>query len=192
VLDELGETSGEEAIGNSIGGASPIVAQRPQRVSKPSTRLSDFKVYTDDAITSKGELVYYTLLVDAEPVGYVEALKEEVRKKAMLEELAAIERNNTWKLVRLPKGKKPISLKWVFKVKRKPDGTIAKHKARLVVRGFMQREGLDYTEVFTPIARIEIIRIVVVLAHSRGWNMWQLDVKSAFLNGLLKDEVYVT
>ena len=110
----------------------------------------------------------------------------------MLEELAAIERNNTWKLVRLPKGKKPISLKWVFKVKRKPDGTIAKHKARLVVRGFMQREGLDYTEVFTPIARIEIIRIVVVLAHSRGWNMWQLDVKSAFLNGLLKDEVYVT
>ena len=109
-----------------------------------------------------------------------------------MEELAAIERNNTWKLVRLPKGKKPISLKWVFKVKMKLDGTIEKHKARLVVRGFMQREGLDYTEVFTPIARIEIIRIVVVLAHSRGWNMWQLDVKSAFLNGLLKDEVYVT
>jgi len=64
-------------------------------------------------------------------------LKEEVWKKAMLEELAAIERNNTWKLARLPKGKKPISLKWVFKVKMKLDGTIEKHKARLVVRGFM-------------------------------------------------------
>ena len=187
VLDELGETSGEEATGNSIGGASPAVAQRPQRVSKPSTRLSDFVVQTNDAIISEGELVHYALLADVEPIGYVEALKEEVWKKAMLEELAAIERNNTWKLARLPKGKKPISLKWVFKVKMKLDGTIEKHKARLVVRGFMQREGLNYTEVFALVARIEIVRIVVVLAHSRGWNMWQLDVKSAFLNGLLEE-----
>jgi len=78
VLDEPGETSGEEAIGNSIGGTSPAVVQRPQRVSKPSTRLSDFEVYTDDAITSEGELVHYALLAYAELVGYMEALKEEV------------------------------------------------------------------------------------------------------------------
>ena len=68
-------------------------------------------MYTDEAITSEGELVHYALVADVEQIGYVEALKEEVRKKAMLEELAAIERNNTWKLVRLPKVKKPISLR---------------------------------------------------------------------------------
>ena len=76
VLDEPGETSGEEAIGNSIGGTSPAVVQRPQRVSKPSTRLSDFEVYTDEAITSEGELVHFALLADVEPIGYVEALKK--------------------------------------------------------------------------------------------------------------------
>jgi hypothetical protein len=109
----------------------------------------------------------------------------------MKEELEAIERNKTWKLTELPKKKKAISVRWVFKVKLKPDGSIGKHKARLVARGFLQKPGLDYFEVFAPVARHETIRLVIALAANRGWSLMHLDVKSAFLNGPLQEEVYV-
>ena len=82
-------------------------------------------------------------------------------------------------------------MKWVFKLKLKPDGSVAKHKARLVARGFLQRAGLDYSEVFAPVARLETIRLVIALAHNRDWSLYQLDVKSAFLNGTLEEEVFV-
>jgi len=88
--------------------------------------------------------------------------------------------------------KKPIDVKWVFKLKLNLDGKISKRKARLVARGFLQRKGLDYSEVFALVARIETIRLVVALANGKGWPMFQLDVKSAFLNGPLEEEVYVT
>ena len=91
----------------------------------------------------------------------------------------------------MPPNKSPIDVKWVFKVKLKPDGTVAKHKARLVARGFLQRAGLDYLEVFPPVARLETIRLVIALAHSRDWPLYQLDVKSTFLNGTLEEEVFV-
>lgn len=132
------------------------------------------------------------LLADSEPIDLDQALKSDVWKATMLKELKAIERNSTWELVELPIQKKPIAVKWVFKVKHKPDGTIAKHKARLVAKGFLQRESVDYSEVFAPVARLETIRLVVALASSKGWQLFQLDVKSAFLNGPLKEEVYVT
>src|ERR1044072_9524868 len=80
----------------------------------------------------------------------------------------------------------------VFKVKLNPDGSISKHKARLVVRGFMQRAGLDYSEVFAPVARIETVRLLVAIAVWKHWEIWQLDVKSAFLNGHLEEGVYIT
>ena len=88
--------------------------------------------------------------------------------------------------------KKPIDVKWVFKLKFNPDGTISKRKERLVARGFLQRKGLDYSEVFAPMAIIETIRLVVALTSGKGWPMFQLDVKSTFLNGPLEEEVYVT
>nr|KYP66622.1 Copia protein [Cajanus cajan] len=110
----------------------------------------------------------------------------------MKEELASIERNETWEPAWLPKGKKPIDLKWVFRIKKNPDGTIAKYKARLVARGFLQKEGVDYDEVFAPVARLETVRIITAVASFNSWPMYQLDVKSAFLNGFLEEEVYVT
>ena len=92
----------------------------------------------------------------------------------------------------LPTGIKPIGLKWVFKIKRNANGTISKYKARLVAKGYVQRHGVDYEEVFAPVARIETIRMIIALAGSHGWEIHHLDVKTAFLHGELKEEVYVT
>jgi hypothetical protein len=82
-------------------------------------------------------------------------------------------------------------LKWVFKVKRDPAGNIVKHKARLVAKGYAQREGVDFDEVFAPVARMETVRVLLALAAHSGWEVHHMDVKSAFLNGKLGEEVYV-
>ncbi|MCI36101.1 reverse transcriptase, partial [Trifolium medium] len=103
----------------------------------------------------------------------------------------SIEKNDTWKLVPLPDKKKPITVKWVYKVKHLPDGSIAKYKARLVAKGFSQKPGIDFTEIFAPVARLETMRVVVAIANRLSWDIVQLDVKSAFLNGKLGKEVYV-
>ncbi|WJX32734.1 hypothetical protein P8452_21024 [Trifolium repens] len=110
----------------------------------------------------------------------------------MEDELHSIEKNRTCKLVNLPDKKRKIDVKWVFKVKLNPDGTISKHRARLVARGFLQKHGIDYIEVLAPVARIETVRLVVALACKNNWLMYHLDVKSAFLNGPLDEEVYVS
>ena len=109
----------------------------------------------------------------------------------MKEELKAIERNKTWKLVDPPKGCKPIGVKWVFKKKMNAQGKIEKYKARLVAKGYRQKEGIDYEEVFAPVARMETIRLLLSKAAQKRWPIYQMDVKSAFLNGVLKEEVYV-
>ena len=153
--------------------------------------MRDYEVYKDDQITEGGDLVHLALYAGAEPIDVEEALQEPQWIQAMKEELSSIKKNNTWDLVNLPKGKRPIAVKWVFKVKKNPIGEVVKHKARLVAKGFPQREGVDYGEIFAPVARIETIRLVVGIASTRRWSMHQLDVKSAFLNGPLEEDVFV-
>ena len=109
----------------------------------------------------------------------------------MTEELAAIEENKTWTLTNLPLGRKAIGLKWVFKVKRDEKGAIVRHKARLVVKGYAQKQGVDFDEVYAPVARMEAIRLLLALAAHEAWEVHHMDVKSAFLNGELQEEVYV-
>ncbi|CAA6656933.1 unnamed protein product [Spirodela intermedia] len=109
----------------------------------------------------------------------------------MEEEMASIEENRTWSLVDLPHGRRAIGLKWVYKVKRDENGAVAKYKARLVVKGYAQRQGIDYDEVFAPVARLDTVRLLIALAAHEGWEVHHMDVKSAFLNGDLKEEVYV-
>jgi len=104
----------------------------------------------------------------------------------MIEELDSIEKNDTWRLVQLPTDKKYIDVKWVFKTKLKPDGQVAKYKAMLVARGFLQKYGQDCYEVYAPVARMETIRLIVAIAVKNNWSMYQLDVKSTFLNGELE------
>lgn len=106
-------------------------------------------------------------------------------------EIEAIKRNDTWELTELPEGGKKIGVKWVYKTKFNENGEVDKYKARLVVKGYSQQHGVDYTEVFAPVARMETIRLVVALAAQKGWAIYQLDVKSAFLYGELNEEVFV-
>jgi hypothetical protein len=126
-----------------------------------------------------------------EPNSVDEALTEECWRKAMTAEMESIQSNQTWELVTLPAGHRAIGLKWVFKVKKDPEGNIIKHKARLVAKGYAQREGVDFEEVFAPVARIETVRVLIALAAKNGWKVHHMDVKSAFLNGDLEEEVYV-
>ncbi|KAK2403542.1 putative mitochondrial protein [Trifolium repens] len=164
---------------------------RPQRNIQMPRRLADCEIAPDNVVNNEGEIVHYAMLADTEPLDVKAALKSKVWKEAMNEELRSIEKNKTWDLCNLPSDKKAIDVKWVYKAKQNPEGKIIKYKARLVAKGFLQRQGLDYDEVFSPVARHETIRLVIALACSRRWPLFHLDVKSAFLNGPLEEDVYV-
>jgi uncharacterized protein (DUF1499 family) len=124
--------------------------------------------------------------IEDESATFVEAERHEPWRLAMLEEINSIKSNKTWWLVPLPPSHHPIGLKWVFKLKKNAAGEVEEqHKARLVVKG------VNFEEVFTPMARIESVRLLLALAAQEGWPVHHMDVKSAFLNGELAEEVYV-
>lgn len=119
------------------------------------------------------------------------AAQDKLWQQAMNEEITAIEKNNTWQLTSLLEGKKTVGVKWIYKTKFNSDGRFMKHKARLVAKGYSQVYGEDYDESFSPEAHLEIVRLFVVFVVHRQWQIFQLDVKSTFLNSALKEEVFV-
>ena len=106
-------------------------------------------------------------------------------------EFLALQRNKTWHLVPPKEGRNIIDCKWVYRIKRKADGSIDRHKARLVAKGFKQRYGIDYEDTFSPVVKATTIRLVLSIAVSNGWSLRQLDVHNAFLHGVLEEEVYM-
>lgn len=140
----------------------------------------------DDALMN-----FALYICNDDPINFHDAAREEKWKNAMKLEIQSIEKNQTWELVKLPPHAKKIGVKWVYKKKLNEEGKIEKYKARLVMKGYAQTAGVDYTEVFALVARWDTIRSLLVLAAQRGWSVFQLDVKSAFLYGELKEEVYV-
>jgi hypothetical protein len=126
-----------------------------------------------------------------EPKGLKEADGDPNWVTAMEEELKSITDNMTWSMVELPRGHQAIGLKWVYKVKCDENGNIVKYKARLVAKGYVQRPGVDFDEVFARVARLESVRLLLAIAAHHGWGVHHMDVKSAFLNGDLQEEVYV-
>ena len=182
VDDEEQETE-DEAIVDDDGETH---LRRSSRVSSKPPYLVDYVILAE----TEGERLL--MVLNDEPWDYNEAKEHKVWVDACKDEFFSIEKNNTWILVDLPLGVKPIGLKWVFKIKRNADGSISKFKSRLVAKGYVQRHGVDYDEVFAPVARIETIRLVIAIAASNGWEIHHLDVKTAFLHGELNEDVYVT
>lgn len=126
-----------------------------------------------------------------EPTSYTEAQEFPAWRRAMEAEMEMINKNATWQLIERPKHRKVIGVRWVFKTKLNPDGSICKYKARLVVKGYAQQYGVDYLETFAPVARYDTIRLLITLAAHNSWQIHQLDVKSAFLNGFLAEEIFI-
>ncbi|GIL58363.1 hypothetical protein Vafri_13424, partial [Volvox africanus] len=129
-----------------------------------------------------------------EPATYEEAVRgpqSREWRKAMDAEIEAQLANGTWELGVPPKGAKVLPCRWVYKVKTNPDGSVDRFKARLVAKGFAQREGVDYGELFDPTSRASSFRALLAVAAARGLQVHQLDVATAFLNGELREEIWM-
>ncbi|GKA93173.1 retrovirus-related pol polyprotein from transposon TNT 1-94 [Tanacetum coccineum] len=137
---------------------------------------------------------FVSFMVENEPTSYREAVTSsegQQWREAIKSEIESILQNHTWELVDLPPGCKALGYKWIFKKKMKADGTVDKYKARLVIQGFRQREGLDYFDTYSPVTRITSIRMIIAIAALRNLEIHQMDVKTAFLNGDLEEEIYM-
>jgi len=130
-------------------------------------------------------------VISDDPILFEEVVKHEKWRKAMDSEINSIEKNQTWELMDLPVGNRTIGVKWIYKTKLNELDEVDKYKARLVAKGYSQQYGIDFSEVFAPVARMDTVRLIIALAACKGWDIFQLDVKSAFLHGELSEDVYV-
>ncbi|KAJ9536628.1 hypothetical protein OSB04_un000177 [Centaurea solstitialis] len=141
---------------------------------------------------SANECNFSVFLTDTEPTRVSDALQDSDWVTAMQEELNQFSALKVWRLVKRPQDKSIIDTKWLFKNKKDEHGTIVRNKARLVAKGYRQQEGIDYDQTFAPVARLEAIRMFLAYAAYKDFTVFQMDVKTAFLYGHLKEEVYVT
>jgi Reverse transcriptase (RNA-dependent DNA polymerase) len=202
------EEVGEQEEGNEISQEDveeeieEIPLRRSTRVPQTSTRLHDFVTYkvqypiqnfiSYDNITPEYKVFLTSIEEQKEPNNYHEAITKPVWCKAMKEELDALEKNETWRMVPLPNGKKLVGCKWIYKIKYHNNGTIERYKARLVAKGYTQTYGIDYEETFAPVAKMNTIRILLSIVVNQNWTLHQMDVKNAFLQGTLEEEVYMS
>ena len=138
-------------------------------------------------------LNYLLLTNGGEPECYDEALQDENSSKwelAMKDEMDSLLENQIWELTELPVGKKALHNKWVYRIKNEHDGS-KRYKARLVVKGFQQKDGIDYTEIFSPVMKMSTIRLVLGMVAAKNLHFEQLDVKTAFLHGDLEEDLYM-
>lgn len=174
--------------------AQPAAPAHPMR-----TRLSDNivqpKEFRDGTVRysekKRGFAVSVTDSSVIEPTNIQQAMADAGWKEAMDAEFTALMKNETWELVPPKRGINLIDCRWVFKVKRKADGSIERLKARLVAKGFKQRHGVDYFDTYSPVVKPATVRVLLSLAVSQGWSMRQIDIQNAFLHGILSEEVYM-
>ncbi|RVW81598.1 Retrovirus-related Pol polyprotein from transposon RE1 [Vitis vinifera] len=167
----------------------PISLRKGKRHCKSIYSIANFVSY--DHLSSSSNVLVASIDSISVPKTVTEALNHPGWKNAMLEEIYALEDNHTWQLVNLPQGKKVVGCKWVFAVKVHPDGSVARLKARLVARGYAQTYGVDYFDTFSPVAKLNSVRLFISIAASQQWMIHQLDIKNAFLHGDLEEEVYL-
>jgi hypothetical protein len=152
--------------------------KRQFRESKPLVRLGSY-------------LSMVTSILDTEPQIFAQAVDQQVWREAMLEEYDSTMCNDVWEVVPRPVGKSVVTSRWFYKTKYAADGSIEKHKARFVARRFSQIEGVDYDETFALVARYTSIRSIIAIAAEMGWRIHKMDVKTAFLNDFIEEEVYI-
>jgi hypothetical protein len=150
-----------------------IIGNLNERVTH-SSRLAHLSCFSN---------TLFVALFESRDIGH--ALSDLSWINVMHEELENFERNQVWTLVDPPRDVNVIETKWVFKNKQGEDGEVVRNKARLIAQGYSQVEGLDFVETFTPVARLEAIRILLAFATSKGFKLYQMDVKNAFLNGVI-------
>ncbi|WVZ76886.1 hypothetical protein U9M48_024808 [Paspalum notatum var. saurae] len=172
---------------------SEIVPSRQVQRDHPPHRMIGYlhQRVTRSSVNSLAFFSHSAFVASFEPRDVSHALSDPIWVNAMHEELENFERNHVWDLVEPPPNCRPIGTKWVYKNKQGENGMVVRNKARLVAQGFCQKEGIDYEESFAPVAHLEAIRILLAFAASKGFKLQQMDVKSAFLNGYIEEEVYV-
>ncbi|PNX91272.1 copia-type polyprotein, partial [Trifolium pratense] len=178
----------DEDMHNSSDGDDVVQYQLPPRNRRPPQGHNDF-VTRSDLDDELQNLAAY--ISNEDPKTYDEAAKSQVWIDAMNQEIESIERNKTWKLTTLPEDANVIGVKWIYKTKYNEKGEVDKYKARLVGKGYNQKYGIDYDEVFAPVVRWDTIRTILALSAQENWNVFQLDVKSAFLHGELLEDIYI-
>lgn len=176
------------SIGDSADSTATEVMR--QRVRNPPQRYSPGRANTASGTANTAKATGFQ-----EPSSYQEAMHSAESAQwsaACEEEMASLEANNTWTYTQLPPDKRAINVKWVFKIKTNAEGEPERYKARLVAQGFRQQEGVDYTEVFAPVSKHATLRTLLSTVAANDLELHQLDIKTAFLQGALDEEIYVS
>ena len=198
ITDPLIQNSHEEVVSDPvIQEPQQVVQTAPQSLDQSDLRRSsrvrksaipsDYVVYLQETDYMSG--------INQDPISFSEAMSRTDSEKwsdAMKDELNSMANNQVWDLVELPEGFRAVGCKWVYKTKTDASGNIERYKARLVAKGFLQKEGIDYHDTFSPVSKKDSLRIIMALVAHFDLELHQMDVKTAFLNGELEEEVYMT
>ncbi len=147
------------------------------------------QIFTYDGFVAHHYTYMVKVIHDVEPTCFEQGIGNSKWDNATDEEMATLDVNATWELVALPKDKKTIGCKWVYKIKHNVDGSVSRYKSKLVAKGYAQTYGIDYEETYSLVAKMTTIRVIIAMAATKGWSLHQMDVKNVFLHGDLQEDV---
>ncbi|KAL2232872.1 UNVERIFIED_CONTAM: Retrovirus-related Pol polyprotein from transposon RE1 [Sesamum indicum] len=199
VIDQIDESeTSNKPLANDViePEADTHIPRRSNRPTSKPSWMNDYECYNSENSNNLHMSHVHSCFVEnlssiQEPKDFKQAQEQANWRKAMQEEINALERNRTWKITDLPSDKRAIGCKWLYKVKLNPNGTIERYKARLVAKGYSQVEGEDYNDCFAPVAKAVTVRLFLAVAVGKKWPIHHLDVNNAFLHGTLDEDIYM-